>query len=339
MIRFVFTSVCLFISLAAFSQQKYIELGDVDWLRNYEEAVTESKKQNKDIFLLFQEVPGCSTCKNYGVNILQHPLIVETVEDLFIPLAIFNNKQGHDEEILKKFNEPAWNNPVARIINTEGNDVVPRLSGQYNTYAVLQLIIDALLERGLEIPTYLSLLSEEFQSELLGTKETVISMYCFWSGEKNIGKLKGVKYTEAGFMDGKEVVKVIYSPTMISYEELLMHASKTKCAASVFTDDNSEKIEARKILGNANSSSVKAYRKDREDKYYLRHSDIQYIPLTDLQKTRINSMLGDRLDPSELLSPRQLAMLGKLDTKQSKSLVGREFREAWTELAQTLRSE
>jgi len=222
---------CLLFSLICtigYSQKQYVELGHVQWLRNYDEAIEKSKSENKDIFLLFQEVPGCSTCKNYGKNVLQHPLIVEAIEDLFIPLAIFNNKSGHDEKILNKFKEPSWNNPVARVINSAGKNIVPRLSGQYNAYAVVQLIHDALLASDREIPGYLKLLIEELQADFLGTKETNISMFCFWSGEKNIGQLRGVSYTEAGFMDGHEVVKVRYSPSMIDYKDILKHIQMTK---------------------------------------------------------------------------------------------------------------
>lgn len=35
-----------------------IELGDVRWLRDLDTAVSDSKKQNKPIAILFQEVPG-----------------------------------------------------------------------------------------------------------------------------------------------------------------------------------------------------------------------------------------------------------------------------------------
>ncbi len=46
------------------SQQE--ELGAVSWYRNYEFALKEAKKQDKSVLIFFQEVPGCSTCKNYG---------------------------------------------------------------------------------------------------------------------------------------------------------------------------------------------------------------------------------------------------------------------------------
>tara|TARA_B110000259_G_C13981203_1_gene388689 strand:- start:623 stop:934 length:312 start_codon:yes stop_codon:yes gene_type:complete len=68
------------------------ELGKVQWYRNYGEAVAVAKKENKAIVILFQEVPGCATCRNYGHNVLSHPLMIEGLENSFVPLAIFNNK-------------------------------------------------------------------------------------------------------------------------------------------------------------------------------------------------------------------------------------------------------
>ena len=38
--------------------QKHPELGEVAWLRNYQQAVDQARKSNKPILLLFQEVPG-----------------------------------------------------------------------------------------------------------------------------------------------------------------------------------------------------------------------------------------------------------------------------------------
>ncbi|MHC4514693.1 MAG: hypothetical protein ACYTGW_14850 [Planctomycetota bacterium] len=40
------------------AQQNPKELGKVTWLRDYDKAVTRSKKTRKPVFLLFQEVPG-----------------------------------------------------------------------------------------------------------------------------------------------------------------------------------------------------------------------------------------------------------------------------------------
>ena len=77
------------------------ELGKVSWYRNYDEAIDEAKRLNKPVFILFQEVPGCATCQNYGKNVLSYPLIVDAIENEFVPLAIFNNVKGHDRKVLK----------------------------------------------------------------------------------------------------------------------------------------------------------------------------------------------------------------------------------------------
>ena len=83
------------------------ELGKVSWNRDYNKALSQSKITGKPVFILFQEIPGCSTCKNYGNNILTHPFIVETIEEYFIPLAIYNNKSGKDAEVLRLYGEPS----------------------------------------------------------------------------------------------------------------------------------------------------------------------------------------------------------------------------------------
>ena len=92
------------------------ELGTVDWLRSYDDALKQSKQEDKPVLILFQEVPGCATCRNYGDNVLSHPLLVDVIEHYFVPLAIFNNKGGEDRKILSKYNEPTWNNPVDGLI-------------------------------------------------------------------------------------------------------------------------------------------------------------------------------------------------------------------------------
>ena len=90
------------------------------------------QKQNKPVFMLFQEVPGCLTCRDYGKGVLSNEVIVETIEKYFIPLAIFNNKRGKDSEVLQRYGEPSWNNPVVRIINAKGENLIRRIAEDYS---------------------------------------------------------------------------------------------------------------------------------------------------------------------------------------------------------------
>lgn len=152
MCRIVFF-FCFIFSLMGFAQKRTLphkqaqELGKVAWYRDFDQAIALSKKQSKPVFVLFQEVPGCLTCRNYGKGVLSNSVIVNTIEEYFIPLAIFNNKQGKDSEMLKRYGEPSWNNPVVRIINANGENLIRRITGDYSKARVAQEMIRVLEER------------------------------------------------------------------------------------------------------------------------------------------------------------------------------------------------
>ena len=78
---------------------------------------------------------------------LSNAVIVETIEKYFIPLAIFNNKQGKDIEVLKQYGEPSWNNPVVRIVNSNGENLIRRIAGDYSKARVAQEMIRVLEEQ------------------------------------------------------------------------------------------------------------------------------------------------------------------------------------------------
>jgi len=61
LVLIIITSAITLLSFSSNIDQP-IELGKVSWMRNFDEGILKSKKENKPIFLLFQEVPGCSTC-------------------------------------------------------------------------------------------------------------------------------------------------------------------------------------------------------------------------------------------------------------------------------------
>ena len=104
-------------------------------------------QKSKINLFLFQEAPGFLTCRNYGNAVLSNAVIVETIEKYFIPLAIFNNKQGKDIEVLKQYGEPRWNNPVVRIVNSNGENLIRRIAGDYSKARVAQEMIRVLEEQ------------------------------------------------------------------------------------------------------------------------------------------------------------------------------------------------
>lgn len=291
------------------------ELGKVHWYRNYDKAVAAAKEANKDVLLLFQEVPGCATCRNYGHNVLSHPLMVEAIETSFIPLAIFNNKGGHDAEILKKYKEPSWNNPVVRIINTSGRNVVSRISGDYSAVTLLKRMGESLTSRGRDIPQYMTLLEQELSAKATGSlKEKHFQMYCFWTGEKQLGKVDGVLNVESGFMNYGEVVKVTYDSKKVKEEDLEVYAKKNSFRPVASND---------------------SYRTANSDvHYYLKHTDYKYLPLTPLQQTKINSAIGQGKNPQAMLSPLQRKWLIQIKKKSitPKVLLTSDFEKAWASL-------
>jgi hypothetical protein len=284
-----------------------VELGKVHWLRSMDEAMEKSKRECKPILILFQEVPGCQTCRQYGSEVLSHPLIVESIETNFIPLAIFNNKGGHDGEILKRYNEPAWNNPVVRIVDDKGKDLVSRLSGNYSAQGLTDLMTTVLIKSQGKAPLYMQLMADEFAAKAKGTNTVTYTMYCFWTGEALFGKLNGVIATTAGWQSGKEVVKVEYNPSVISKSQLDKVAEQSKCKISP--------------AGN--------FAIDKTPKYYLYNHTYRSIPMLEIQKARVNSAIAEGQNPEMYLSSRQL---GFLKRQSKENFVNVPLMEAWRDV-------
>lgn len=280
------------------------ELGEVHWLRSMEEAQARSKAEHKPILILFQEIPGCITCRTFGNEVLSHPLIVETIETYFIPLAIYNNKQGEDAIILRRFNEPAWNNPVVRIVDEKGNDLISRLNGNYSPYGLSDMMTNVLVKTNGTAPVYLQLLTDELAAKQKGTSTTTYTMYCFWAGEVLFGAVNGVISTSAGYQEGKEAVKVEYDPGVISKSQLDKIAQQSTCKAT----------------------SGGSFRPDTTPKYYLNNSKYRGIPMTEVQKCRVNNALAEGQSADVFLSPLQLAFL---NVSPQKNYVGVSLTDGW----------
>lgn len=308
------------------------ELGDVKWERNLDEAIKSAKTSTKPIFLLFQEVPGCATCRNYGHEVLSHPLIVEAIEDLFQPVAIYNNKKGEDAKTLAYFGEPAWNNPVVRIIDRNKADIVERISGNYTKLGVVQSMILALKRESQLVPKYLELLEQELYSQSQGMETATLGMYCFWTGEKQLGALEGVIETQPGFMGGREVVQVQYDPSVIAYSEVVKAAQKAQCASQVYVGSEEQKEVAENLVGKNKLAPLSRFRLDHEPKYYLSKTLYKYLPMTAIQATKANSLIGRGQSPDEVLSARQIALMTYIQThldKGWKDAIGVDLMTAW----------
>ncbi len=319
-----------------------IELGHVNWLRNYNVAKAKAIKENKPLLIFFQEVPGCSTASGYGKRVMTHPLIIEAVESLFVPVAIYNNVGGHDREILNSFNEPSWNNPVVRIITPEGKSLSPRLNGDYTRLGLVNSMVEALKNNNVPVPRYLEILQKELSAKNTQKDKAVFSMYCFWTGEAGLGDIDGVISTQPGFMGGREVVQVEFDTKVISYSDLINTARKKNVSKTVFIKNDSERKTAEQALGSGSVLDAGTFRSDNEPKYYMSKTVYRYVPMMRLQASLVNSAIGNRTSPDKYLSPRQLKILSLVkkypDLDWKNTIGNNEITSTWNETLKTARS-
>lgn len=269
------------------SREQGIELGKVAWLRDYDEALGQSKLTGKPVLLFFQEIPGCATCVNYGRDVLSHPLMVEFIENEFVPLAIFNNRPGKDSDILAMYNEPSWNNPVAHFVDDIGRDIIPRLADNYHPLGMYDKLIEVLEGLRKPVPKYAVLLGEDLKMKYGRLKTTLYETPCFWSGETSLALHPAVKYTEAGKIGIAEVVMVHFNDSQASLSEL---------------DSLAAEEGFFQIGGHEN------YKMDGRPQYYLSKSPFRYLPLSKAQRAQINVAIPYERQPVDYLSPRQLLM-------------------------------
>jgi len=241
-----------------------------------------------------------------------------------ISLAIFNNVKGKDREILNKFKEPTWNNPVVRVVNSNGKDIVERLGRQWTELGVSYSITNALDAKNAEVPNYFKIYQEELIGRSGAVKEANLAMYCFWTGEKELAKMDGVLSTEPGYMNGHEVVKIEYNPYITSLEKIVPIANRVNCADEVYVDE--------KINVNVPVKKTSSYRKDQDDKYYLSRTPYKVIPMTSLQASKVNSAIGSRQSPEQYLSPRQIELFNYLKNKSTDSQIGKNIEKSWGKL-------
>lgn len=320
-----------------------VELGQVDWIRNYDEAAAKAKQENKPLLVLFQEVPGCSTSSGYGKNVLSHPQIVEAIETLFVPVAVYNNHGGADEQVLKSFGEPSWNNPVVRIIAPDRKELVPRLNGDYTKAGLVRAMITALENDNKGVPPYLSLLAQELNVNNGRSERAVFAMHCFWVGEGKLANVNGVISTKPGFMGGHEVVELEFNPDIISYGDLVNKAKSQNVARHIFTENTEQGSIAKEIVGEGSVSPKTTFRADSRPKYYLSGTSYKYVPMTNTQLARVNAAIGGLQSPNVFLSPRQIEIYNYIEDHQDLSwpniVSSSDFNASWDETVSLLNNQ
>jgi hypothetical protein len=290
------------------------ELGQVRWLRDYDQARKKAAKAEKPLCVLFDEVPGCATCKKFGQGPLSHPVVISACESLFVPVAVYNNVKGTDLKVLKQFKEPAWNNPVVRFINpADGKDLLPRKDRIFTAGGLLERMARALEAAGQEVPAYLSLTLEEYAAPEVLT--VTFSMACYNEGDKRLGAMEGVIWTRLGWMGRNEVVEVSYNPKKVSLKELTTKAKQVNCAKKVYVHRKEDLEPVSSVVGKDGAAFTEdrvRTKQVRQRLWLAQQVELFYLPLTRVQATRINARLANRREYSDLLSPDQAQILGRL---------------------------
>jgi hypothetical protein len=277
-----------------------IEVGQVSWNRDLAAAFRKSATTKKPVLILFQEVPGCVGCRQFGKDVLSHPPLVEAMETEFVPVLVHNNKGGKDTEILKRFGEPAWNYQVIRFLNAEGQDIIPRKDRIWDIHGVAGRMIKTLEQSRRPVPGYLQAIAAE-SKDTAQLKLAGFAMNCFWTGEMRLGQIDGVMRTEAGWFDGREITLVRFDPAVISFTQLSDQAAEIDCAHKVYVTAEADLAVARKsgwfTVGKLDSTYRSAAQSDQ--KKQLQSTPFAKLDLSPVQRTKVNAWV--RTEPGKAL--------------------------------------
>lgn len=258
------------------------ELGAVPWRRGFDEARAEAAHTNKPLLVLFNEVPGCSTVNAYADEVLQNPIVVDAAS-LFVTVFVSNNDgdgaAAHgDRAVLAKYGEPTWNNPVLRIVDADGAMLAPRITHDSGASGLLRAMVTSLEASKHVVPPWLRIVADESRPSVTKT----FACSCFWEGEASLGALDGVRTTEAGFVNGREVVRVTLDAARASEVE-----------------------RTARTLGYRDVSGDFTRAPKSDDKHTLTRTEWARIAMTPAQRTRVNAALAAGEDPRALLAPSQ----------------------------------
>jgi hypothetical protein len=269
----------LLVALIVASGPAHPELGPLPWGRDLDAGLARARAENKPVLLLFDEVPGCSTVRAFGREVLSDAKVVALVEARFVPVAIFNNVGGADRRVLEAFHEPAWNNPVVRALEADGRPIGRRFDGPLTKAAFLEQLDRWLAGRTVVL-------------ERLTT-----SAPCFWECEARLGRLPAVQASRVGFLEGEEVVEVEFDPLVTSREALVEQAMALGCAAHVFSRSEAEHARLARHGARVIRTDEPTRFSERDSKFYLRRGGRSLEAMSPLEQVRVNAALRFGEDP------------------------------------------
>ena len=239
---------------------------------------------------------------------MAHPIIVDTIENSFVPLLTHNNSIG-DTAQLKRFDEPSWNYQVVRFLDSDAKDIIPRKDKVWDIKSLTKRMILTLEKSDQETPPLLEFLEQE--TDTTNHAQAAFSMYCFWTGELKLGAIEGVITTEAGHYDGHEVTLVTYDKSQLSLKGLLTQATAINCFDRAYVPPSLVK-SAKSYIPAPIGELTKGYQKAKssDQKRQIRGTPFAKLNLSPAQATKVNSFA--RSNPQKAkgyLTKRQLSDL------------------------------
>ena len=169
-------------------------------------------------------------------------------------------------------------------------------------------MVQALRADNKEVPGYLNGLALTYDNPNI--KEVAFAMFCYWTGEMELGAIRGVVNTEAGHYSGREVTRVWYDSKALPLENLIQRAQEVKCADAVYVPANqSVPTQSRlKIQTFKESGYHKASKSDQ--KKQIQGFNFKGVSLSPYQLTKFNSFYRrDRNRAASFLSSNQKKVL------------------------------
>lgn len=117
---------------------------------------------------------------------------------------------------------------------------------------------------------------------------------------------------------------VTYDPKVLGFDALCQLAKEHGCTDYVWVRDEEQARIAKRYAGaNVAVTQDEARPSKTSDLlYYLRKSPLRYLPMSNLQRIRVNAALGTKGDPHFWLSPRQAKLAPKLADEAKRKELG-----------------
>lgn len=147
-----------------------------------------------------------------------------------------------------------------------------------------------------------------------------------------MGLLDGVVATRSGWLERREVVEVVFDPSVVSFADLVARARDAECVAPVFARTEAQKAAAIEIVGAERVKRSDGEVRTDDDKFRLSKTPLRFVPMTPLQAARVNAALAAREDPRDLLAPSQRRLRKRVEAAPEAGwpeAIGVPFAEAW----------